>query len=74
MRVLEDLGFYCVDNLPVALAATVLRLARESAKTSRVRARIDSRERIFFPQWPTISAELERDWRASRGAVPGRVG
>jgi len=27
MRVLEDLGFYCVDNLPVALAEAVMRLA-----------------------------------------------
>jgi len=27
MRVLEDLGFYCVDNMPVALAESVMRLA-----------------------------------------------
>ena len=27
MRVLEDLGFYCVDNLPVALAPNVAMLA-----------------------------------------------
>ena len=62
MRVLEDLGFYCVDNLPVALAPTVLRLARESGKDfAGVALGIDSRERIFFPQWPEISAELERE-------------
>jgi RNase adapter protein RapZ len=62
MRVLEDLGFYCVDNLPVALAPTVLKLARESGKDfAGVALGIDSRQRIFFPQWPTISAELERE-------------
>ena len=61
MRVLEDLGFYCVDNLPVALAPTVLRLAMESGKDfAGVALGIDSRERIFFPQWPSISAEIER--------------
>jgi len=61
MRVLEDLGFYCVDNLPVALAPTVLRLARESGKDfAGVALGIDSRQRAFFSQWPTISAELER--------------
>ena len=61
MRVLEDLGFYCVDNLPVALAPTVLRLAMESGKDfAGVALGIDSRERIFFPQWPAISAEIER--------------
>ena len=62
MRVLEDLGFYCVDNLPVALAPTVLKLARESGKDfAGVALGIDSRERIFFAQWPEISAELERE-------------
>ncbi|HLX38848.1 MAG TPA: RNase adapter RapZ [Candidatus Binataceae bacterium] len=62
MRVLEDLGFYCVDNLPVALAPIVLKLARESGKDfAGVALGIDSRERIFFPQWPEISAELERE-------------
>jgi UPF0042 nucleotide-binding protein len=62
MRVLEDLGFYCVDNLPVALAPTVLRLAREGGKDFvGVALGIDSRQRIFFSQWPAISAELERD-------------
>jgi len=29
LRVLEDLGFYCVDNLPVALAQEVMRLSSE---------------------------------------------
>jgi RNase adapter protein RapZ len=62
MRVLEDLGFYCVDNLPVPLAPTVLKLARESGKDfAGVALGIDSRERIFFPQWPEISAALERE-------------
>jgi len=61
MRVLEDLGFYCVDNLPVALAPTVLGLARESGKDfAGVALGIDSRQRLFFSQWPAISAELER--------------
>src|SRR5579862_4879813 len=62
MRVLEDLGFYCVDNLPVALAPTVLRLAGESGKDfAGVALGIDAREQLFFPQWPAIFAELERD-------------
>jgi UPF0042 nucleotide-binding protein len=66
MRVLEDLGYYCVDNLPVALAPTVLKLARESGKDfAGVALGIDSRERIFFAQWPKISGEL-----VSEGAHP----
>jgi UPF0042 nucleotide-binding protein len=62
MRVLEDLGFYCVDNLPVALAPTVVKLARERTPAiANVALGIDARERIFFPQWPQVLDELERD-------------
>ncbi len=50
MRVLEDLGFYCVDNLPVALAPNVAKLAagRDPALKG-VALGVDSRERLFFP-------------------------
>src|SRR5271156_4720968 len=62
MRVLEDLGFYCVDNLPVALAPTVVKLARQCEPAiANVALGIDARERIFFPQWPQVLDELERD-------------
>ena len=60
MRVLEDLGFYCVDNLPVALAQNVAMLAagRDPALKG-VALGVDSRERLFFPQWPRVFAELD---------------
>lgn len=62
MRLLEDLGFYCVDNLPVALARSVVSLAREhDPKIAGVALGIDARERLFFPQWPQVFAELEHD-------------
>ncbi len=60
MRVLEDLGFYCVDNLPVALAPGMLALAtaRDPALKG-VALGIDARERLFFPEWPRVFADLE---------------
>jgi UPF0042 nucleotide-binding protein len=62
MRVLEDLGFYCVDNLPVGLAPTVVKLMGESRKDfAGLALGIDPREKLFFPQWPAIFSELERD-------------
>lgn len=61
MRVLEDLGFYCVDNLPVALAPVVVKLATEHEPTLKgVALGIDARERIFFPQWPRVFADLDQ--------------
>src|SRR5258708_25981870 len=60
MRVLEDVGFYCVDNLPVALAHSVAVLAAGlSPALTGVALGIDPRERLFFPQWPRIFAELD---------------
>ncbi len=60
MRVLEDLGFYCVDNLPVALAPNVLELtAGRDPALKGVALGVDARERMFFPHWPRIFAELE---------------
>jgi UPF0042 nucleotide-binding protein len=62
LRVLEDLGFYCVDNLPVGLAPDVMRLTQEGAPTlSGVALGIDARERVFFPQWRRTFEELERN-------------
>src|SRR5215468_10827132 len=62
LRVLEDLGFYCIDNLPVGLALEVMRLTEGRDPTlSGVALGIDPRERMFFPQWPRIFADLERN-------------
>jgi RNase adapter protein RapZ len=62
MRVLEDLGFYCVDNLPVALASNVAMLvAGRDPALKGVALGVDPRERLFFPQWPRIFAELDAD-------------
>jgi len=66
MRVLEDLGFYCVDNLPVALALNVVQLAvAHNPATDRIALGIDPRERLFFPEWPQTFDELAR-----RGFTP----
>lgn len=61
LRILEDLRFYCIDNLPVALLPHAVELAVET-KRSELRGLalgLDARERLFFPEWPRIFAELE---------------
>lgn len=61
IRVLEDLGLYCVDNLPVVLAGSVIEmaLARDPALKG-IALGIDARDRLFFPDWPRVFAELEQ--------------
>ena len=57
LHAFEDMGFYCVDNLPVALARSVVGLARaHDPKITGVALGIDPRERLFFPQWPQALA------------------
>ena len=53
LKVLEDLGFYCIDNLPVALLPRLVELwesARE--ENGRLALGIDARERRFLAEFP----------------------
>ena len=61
IHVLEDLGFYCIDNLPVVLVPRVLELCTSSLeRISRIGLGIDLRERQFFADYPRVLDELRR--------------
>ncbi len=66
-RVLEDLGFYVVDNLPATLIPTFADLCRTSGHVSRAALVLDIRERGFFATAQSALSELE-----ARG-IPFRV-
>ena len=57
LRTLEDLGFYCVDNLPVTLLPQFIDLCRSSSyEISRIALGIDVRERFFLREYkPTLA-------------------
>lgn len=61
LRSLEDLGYYCVDNLPPQLIPTVLELcARTTPRMQSVALAVDARTRNFLQQftevWPEVVA------------------
>jgi UPF0042 nucleotide-binding protein len=59
IHVLEDLGFYCIDNLPLLVVARVLELCTTSLeRITRVALGIDIRERQFFSAYPAVLDEL----------------
>jgi UPF0042 nucleotide-binding protein len=59
IHVLEDLGFYCIDNLPVTLIPRFLELcANSEERITRVALGIDLRERVSLREYPTVLAEL----------------
>ena len=59
IKALEDLGYYCVDNMPVALLPRFMELLARSGEILRVAAVIDVREREFLKDVPPIFAELK---------------
>jgi UPF0042 nucleotide-binding protein len=59
IHVLEDLGFYCIDNLPVALIPRFVDLWESSREeVRRVALGIDVRERHFLDQVPSVFQQL----------------
>jgi UPF0042 nucleotide-binding protein len=61
-RCLEDLGFFCIDNLPVALIPKVAELCAQSEKRiERVALVVDAREGSFLDGLFEILQDLRRD-------------
>lgn len=61
LRVLEDAGFFCVDNLPPALAPDLLSLAHHQGELERVGLGIDVRTGAFLNGAEQTLAALERE-------------
>ena len=59
LRCLEDLGYYCVDNLPPQLIPTVLELCtRATPRMQSVALVVDARTRNFLEQFTQIWSEI----------------
>ncbi|HEY6614991.1 MAG TPA: RNase adapter RapZ, partial [Vicinamibacterales bacterium] len=59
IHALEDLGYFCVDNLPTQLIPTFAELCtRGEAHLERVAIVVDVRERGFLSQFPPVFRKL----------------
>jgi len=62
IKALEDIGFFCVDNLPVILLPKFLELRLQApGEISRVAFVMDIRERGFLKEYPQIFKELKKE-------------
>jgi UPF0042 nucleotide-binding protein len=60
LNVLEDLGFFCVDNLPLVLFAKFFDLCSQTTgKINKAAIGMDIREGGFFKDYPRIFSELK---------------
>jgi len=59
IRALEDIGFFCVDNLPTALLPKFIELCKASSgEFSKVAMVMDVREGTFLKEYPDIFKDL----------------
>jgi UPF0042 nucleotide-binding protein len=58
IRALEDLGYFCVDNLPTTLIPTLARLSLYGSGIDKVAIVVDVRERNFLSKFPKIFRRL----------------
>jgi RNase adapter protein RapZ len=60
VKALEDLGYFCIDNLPPTLIPTFIELCENSAEHIRKAALVmDVREGVFFERAPDVITELK---------------
>jgi RNase adapter protein RapZ len=70
IRALEDLGYFCVDNLPITLIPTLAELSqRAESDLKRVAIVVDVREGAFLSRFPKALRKL----RAMRGLDPALI-
>ena len=67
MAALEDLGFYCVDNLPAQLTGQFVELcATSTPPIEKIALAIDAREKSFLQGVPGVVRKLRDDGMAPR--------
>ena len=66
LKAFEDLGYYCVDNLPVELIPRFAELAVQSSETPRTALVVDVREGTKLDRLPGILKSIKK-------MIPARV-
>ncbi|MFD0896431.1 RNase adapter RapZ [Loigolactobacillus binensis] len=59
MQSFEDLGYFCVDNMPPSLLPKFWELVKESGKVTKIALVIDLRSRAFYDQMDEMLANLD---------------
>ena len=59
LKAFEDLGYYCVDNLPLVLLSAFSEFARGSEEAARSAIGIDVREKGFPERFPHLYGDLK---------------
>lgn len=64
VKTLEDMGFYCIDNLPVPLVRSILELSGNSSdEIQKLAIVVDARDKKFISRLPNTLAHLRAEGR-----------
>ncbi|MGC6770167.1 RNase adapter RapZ [Enterococcus sp. LJL128] len=55
----EDMGYFCIDNMPPSLIPKFWELIKESGKVSKIALVVDLRSRAFFREIQNMLVEIE---------------
>ena len=58
---LEDMGYYCIDNMPPALIRSFVDLTVSGHAVDRVAFVVDVRSRAFFDDFQNVLEQMDRD-------------
>ncbi len=62
LKAFEDMGYFCVDNLPIVLLPEFLAISEDNSSVStRVALVMDVRERGFLDQYQSIFDQIKRE-------------
>ncbi len=64
LKAFEDMGFTCVDNLPLTLLSAFVEFAQDSEEAFHSAIGIDIREKDFPERFPALYGELKAQGRA----------
>ena len=65
LRTFEDLGFYCVDNLPVSFIPSFAQLSMDEGDIPRAALLVDAREGEQLKRLPEVYRRLRREYPAT---------
>src|SRR3954468_19538910 len=74
LRALEDIEFYCVDNLPVPLVAQLVDHLAHEGDRDKLALAIDSRQRRSLGAWQAALARLRGAGHRLGGMVLAATG
>ena len=73
LRALEDLGFYCADNLPMPLLPKFIELLAAREEVARAALVVDARSGDFLDDAAPMLEAVRAAGHSHRGAVPRRA-